>query len=174
MAVYLSLPILDEVVRFAENDSTYEDSVKAMASAILNYYFPATSGYTVAPEQNRNNHFPDFIILRIQRRFPGDRGVVDHTLAEAKRNSDPLEASLDQLQGALDEANTEFGRCWALMIRGPEFGFYEYHENLPENARLVPWGPPNQQRNTFHARNDCVIIDWMLRHMVQNDAPPAR
>lgn len=31
MAVYLSLPILGELVQFVENDSTYEDSVKAMA-----------------------------------------------------------------------------------------------------------------------------------------------
>lgn len=65
MAVYLSLPILNELVRFVENDSTYEDSMKAMASGILNYYFPAANSYTVAPEQNRNNNFADFIILRI-------------------------------------------------------------------------------------------------------------
>lgn len=65
MAVYLALPILDKLVRFIKNDSTYEDSVKAIASRILNYYFPAANGYTVTPEQNRNNNFADFTVLRI-------------------------------------------------------------------------------------------------------------
>lgn len=176
MAVYLSLPILDELVRFVEDDSTYEDSVKAMASGILNYYFPAANGYTVAPEQNRDHNYADFIILRIQRRFPGDRGVIDHTFVEAKRASDGLQASLEQLENALEHANTQFGRCWAIMSHGINFKFYEYHRNLPEHTRLIPWGPPNQRqpRNSFHARNDSVEVDWMLRHMAQNDTPPAR
>ncbi|RAK98532.1 uncharacterized protein BO80DRAFT_427340, partial [Aspergillus ibericus CBS 121593] len=87
MAVYLSLPILDELVRFVEEDSKYEDSVKAMASGILNYYFPASNGYAVVPEQNREGNFADFIILRIQRRFPGDRSVIDHTVSEAKKKA---------------------------------------------------------------------------------------
>lgn len=174
MAVYLSLPILDELIRSVETDPTYEDSVKAMASGILNYDFPAANGYTVAPEQNRNDNFADFIILHIQRRFPGDRGVIDHTLVEAKCTSDSLQASLEQLENALEHA--KFGRCWAIMIHSFSFKFYEYHQNLPEYARLVPWGPPSQQqlRNSFHARNDSVIIDWMLRHMAQHDTPPAR
>ncbi|OJD12508.1 hypothetical protein ACJ73_09340 [Blastomyces percursus] len=174
MANYISLPILDELVRFAEHDSEYEDSAKAMASGVLNYYFPATNGFTVAPEQNRNDH-SDFIILRIQRRFPGDRGVVDHTLAEAKKTADSVQAALEQLENALENANTEFGRCWAILVHGCTFYFYEYHLNLPLNARLIPWGPPGQlSRNSFHARNDSVAIDWMLRHMGQNNTPPSR
>lgn len=32
MAIYLSQPIIDKVVRFVEEDSRYEDSVKAMAA----------------------------------------------------------------------------------------------------------------------------------------------
>lgn len=152
-----------------------EDAVKAMASGILNYYFPAANGWTVAPEQNWNDNYADFIILRIQRRFPGDRGFIDHTVAEAKRTSDALQASLEQLENAVEHANTEFGRCWAIMIHGFTFKFYEYHRNLPEHARLLPWGPPDQQQqNSFHALHDSVIIDWMLRHMAQHDTPTAR
>lgn len=176
MAVYLAIPILDELVRFAEIDSTYEDSVKAMASGIFSYYFPVANGYTIAPEQNRGNNYADFVILRTQRRFPGDRSVVEHTVAEAKRQLDAVSASLDQLHNAIEHSNTEFGRCWAILIHGPTFHFYEYHKTLPTNARLVPWGPPNQHhlQNTFHARRDSVTIDWMLRHMALHDTPPAR
>ncbi|KAJ5483140.1 hypothetical protein N7530_002386 [Penicillium desertorum] len=170
------LPILNELVHFVENDSTYEDSVEAMASGILNYYFPATNGYTVAPEQSLNNNFADFIIHVSNVGFPGDRGVIDHTFAEVKRASDNLQASLEQLEHALEHANTQFGRCWAIMIHGIKFKFYEYHRNLPEHACLIPRGPPNQRqrRNTFHARNDSVEVDWMLRRMAQNGTPPAR
>ncbi|EEH11157.1 predicted protein [Histoplasma capsulatum G186AR] len=175
MANYLSLPILHELVQFAEEDALYEDSIKAMASGILNYYFPATNGFTVAPEQNRQGNIADFIILRIQRRFPGDRGVVDHTVAEAKRDTDSITAALEQLENALEQANTEFGRCWAMLIHGCNFQFFEYHIHLPAGERLIPWGPPNQpSQNLFHCRNESVTIDWMLRHMGQNNTPPAR
>ncbi|KGO77092.1 hypothetical protein PITC_024480 [Penicillium italicum] len=168
--------ILSELVQFVENDSTREDSVKAMASGILNNYFPVANGYTVASKQNRNNNLADFIILRIQRRFPGDRVIVDHIFVEAKRASEKLQASLEQLENALEHANTQFGRCWAIIIHGTDFKFYEYHQNRTEHARLLPWGPPNQSQlqNSFHARNDSVEVEWMLRHMAQNDTPPAR
>lgn len=49
MAVYLSLPILDAIVQFAENDSNNDASVKAMAFGILNYYFPVANGHAVLP-----------------------------------------------------------------------------------------------------------------------------
>ncbi|KAL3473824.1 hypothetical protein BJX99DRAFT_260940 [Aspergillus californicus] len=177
MAIYLSLEMADELVKFAENDSIYEDAVKAMASAILNHYSLLSDGFSVSPEQNRINNCPDFIlrILRIQRRFSGDRSVVDHTVAEATSSTDNLDEAMDQLGNALENANTEFGRCWALMVRGPDFMFYEYHANLPVNQRLVPWGPATEpNRNVFHARHNCVAIDWMLRHMQTHNTPQPR
>lgn len=175
MENYISIPILAEFVRFAEQDSKYEDAIKAMSSSILNHYFPPSTGYSVVSEQNRNNHYADYIVLRIQLRFPGDRGIVDHTVVEAKKQTDPLHASLEQLENALENSNTEFGRCWALLIRGTDFMFYEYHQNRSANDRLLPWGPPDQPRqNKFHVRRDATIIDRMLRHMIQHHTPPAR
>lgn len=173
MANYISIPILDELVRFAEQDSRYEDAVKAMSSSILVHYFPPLNGFSVVSEHNRNNHYADYIVLRIQRRFPGDRGIVDHTVVEAKKQTDPLDGSLEQLENALENSNTEFGRCWALLIRGVEFMFYEYHQHRPVNNRLLPWGHQPGQ-NTYHVRRDSEIIDWMLRRMVQQDTPPIR
>ncbi|PYI04675.1 hypothetical protein BO78DRAFT_167373 [Aspergillus sclerotiicarbonarius CBS 121057] len=176
MALYLSFPVLDELVRFVEEDSRYEDSVKAMTSGIPNYYFPVANGFAVVPEQNRNGRYPDLIVLKIQRRFPGDRSMIDHTFAEAKKMADDIPASLDQLQSALEGSNTEFRRCWALLVHAHTFHFYQYHETLPVNDRLVPWAPPNrpQTQNAFHARKDCAEIDWMLRHMAQHEVPPPR
>ncbi|KAK6819047.1 hypothetical protein RU639_008150 [Aspergillus parasiticus] len=99
MAVYLSVPIINELVRLVDI-STSEDSVQAMGSAILNYYFPVTNGYALKPRKQLHR---------------------------------------------------------------------------PKNKRVIPWGPPNQQQqNSFHARHDCITIDWMLRHMAQNDTPPVR
>ncbi|KAE8154315.1 hypothetical protein BDV25DRAFT_136008 [Aspergillus avenaceus] len=174
-APYISIPIIDEFVRFVEEDSQYEDSVKAMALTILSHYFQAMSGYSVISEAYRNNGIPDFVIVRIQRRFPGDRSIVDHTMVEAKKTTDSLNESMEQLEGYLENANTEFGRCYGLLVRGPYFMFYEYHKQFPINDRYVPWGPPNQpHQNTFHARHDSATIDWMLRHMEQNPLPPLR
>lgn len=173
MANYISIPMLDELVHFAEQDSKYEDAVKAMSSSILVHYFPPLKGFSVVSEQNRNNHYADYIVLRIQRRFPGDRGIVDHTVVEAKKQTDPLDGSLEQLENALENSNTEFGRCWALLIRGVEFMFYKYHQHRPVNNRLLPWGHQPGQ-NTYHVQRDSEIIDWMLRRMIQQDNPPIR
>ncbi|OAX79336.1 hypothetical protein ACJ72_06343 [Emergomyces africanus] len=175
MANYLSLPILDELVRFVEEDALHEDSIKAMVSGILNYYFPAINGFTVISKKNRPRNITDFIILQIQQLFPGDCSVVDHTVAEAKKDTDSITAALEQFENALEQANTEFGRCWAMLIHGCNFHFFEYHIHLPVGERLIPWVPPNRSsQNLFHGRNDSITIDWMLRHMGQNNTPPAR
>lgn len=144
-----------------------------MSSSILVHYFPPLNGFSVVSVQNRNDHYADYIVLRIQRRFPGDRGIVDHTVVEAKNQTDPLDGSLEQLENALENSNTEFGRCWALLIRGVEFMFYKYHQHRPVNNRLHPWGHSPGQ-NTYHVRRDSEIIDWMLRRMIQQDTPPIR
>jgi hypothetical protein len=119
MAIYISLPTLNEVVRFVADDPACGESVKSMASGNLNYYFPGTHGFAVAPE---HRGFADAIILRIHRRFPGNKSFIGHTVDEASKiKSDPLTGSLDQLQTALEISKTECGRCWALMVHGPYF-----------------------------------------------------
>ncbi|KAK2814332.1 hypothetical protein FQN49_008216 [Arthroderma sp. PD_2] len=174
MANYISIPILAELVQFAEHDSEHEDSAKALASGVLNYYFTAINGFIVAPEQNKSNHRPDFIILRVLRRFLGDRGVANHVIAiaEAIKQAESFERSLEQLEDVLEQGNMEFGRCWAILVRGCTFCFYEYHSNLPANSRLIPWVPPGQSQNEFHGRSDSMVVDWMLRHIAQNTSPP--
>lgn len=175
MAAYLSLPAFQEVIEFVENDSVYEDSVKTLANSMLSYYFPIVNGWIIAPEQNRNDSFADFIVLRVQRRYPGDRSVVDHTVAEAKKNKDDLSAAMDQLENALEQSNTEFGRCWAMIFHGLNLLFYEYHQYLPENHRLIPMGPPSQPgRNKLHVRTESLAINEMLLHMLQHETPARR
>lgn len=92
-------------------------------------------------------------------------------------DSGSLEAAFERLENALEnsESTTRVGRCWALLIRGVEFMFYEYHQNRPGNHRLLPWGSPDQpERNGYHVRRDAETIDWMLRQMIQQDTPPIR
>lgn len=180
MAVYLTIPILDELVRVVEDNPTNE-AVKAMASGILSYYFPPANGYLVVLEHIQNNFCEDMTIFRIKRRFSSDKTTFDHTFSEVRRLADPTKAdptqqSLGQLESALEQSNAKFGRCWAMIIQKTTFEFYEYHTSLPASSRLVPWSPPDQGqlRNSFHIRNDSVIIDWMLRHMVEFNSPQAR
>ncbi|PLN86007.1 hypothetical protein BDW42DRAFT_121762 [Aspergillus taichungensis] len=175
MATYLSLPAFQELIEFVERDSVYEDSVKALAVSMLSYHFPIVNGWIIAPEQNRNDRFADFIVLRVQRRFPGDRSVIDHTVAEAKKGSDNLDAAMEQIENALEHANTEFGRCWAIVFHGLDILFYEYHKYLPANSRLIPTGPPSQPHtNRFHVRTDSLSVQEMLTHMLQHETPNPR
>lgn len=176
MTLYSSLPILEELICRVEDDTDHHGNwIKAIADGILAYHFTAVNGFvTVAPAQPQNEDYADFIIRRIQRHSLGDRGLVDHAVAGATKKGSS-DASLHQLEKALGQSNTESGRCWALMIHGTRFSFYEYHLSLPPNHRLIPWGPSSQPaRNSFHVRHDAAIIDLMLQRMAQDKAPPAR
>lgn len=181
--IYISFPIVETVVLRAEQeDSEYENSVKAMSSAILNYYFPPVNGFAVFSEQSRPNDYGyKTYAARIRRHFEDGRAIDNHTVAvvEMKKQVDSgsLDTSLERLEHAVENSKsaTEAGRCWALLIRGVEFMFYEYHQHRPGNDRLLPWGPPDQpERNVYHVRQDAGTIDWMLRRMAQQDTPPIR
>jgi len=171
---YISIPILDELVKFAENDSVYEDAVKAMGSGILNYYFQAINGFSVAPEQNRDDNYPTS--------SSSESSIVGQEiealwiiLLQKRRRQLSLGASLEQLTNALEYANTEHGRCWALLFHGSGIRFYEYHHNLPEDQRLVQWAEAGDPaRTVYHVRNNAGAIDRMLRHMAQTAVPPVR
>ena len=188
---YISIPIIEAMifrVEQGDSDIEYENVIKAMSSSILNYYFPLVNGFLVVltSEQNQNqSHDYDYgygsRVFRIRRHCPDSRGIVDHTVTvvETEKRVDPssLEASLERLENALEnpESTTGVGRCWALLIRGVEFMFYEYHQHRPGNYRLLPWGPRDQPEwNVYHVRRDAETIDWMFRRMVQQDDPPIR
>lgn len=51
MADYLTVPILDELVRRVEEDSSNEDTVEAMSSAFYHTIFLSTSGSQWHPRQ---------------------------------------------------------------------------------------------------------------------------
>lgn len=116
MASYLSIPILDELVRAVEHDLINWNFVKVFTSGILNYYFPTANGYTVASKQSRSNNYADFIVLRLEHGLSGDRAAIDHTLVQAKPTSDPV--CLNGLENALEHANTKFGWHVPITIMG--------------------------------------------------------
>ncbi|KAJ5338642.1 hypothetical protein N7452_005370 [Penicillium brevicompactum] len=173
MESYLSLPIIDQSIAFLDETSSYEDNMKALIF-VLNHEFPLTMGYGVAPKQNDNTSHPDFVVYRLQRRSTRDRGLFDHTLAQAKRSDGSLEDTISQLVTALESAYSEHGRCWAIMAIGTTLHFYEYHTHLPANHRLIPWCPPGHSTNIFHLRDDSRVIESMFDHLRQNNEPAAR
>lgn len=87
MTNYLSIPIIDEFVKLIQETPNNEDHVKALLSGMLNHYFPLTSGYCIVPRTNRDDSYPNFTVSRLQSRFPGERGVIDHVLVKVKRPS---------------------------------------------------------------------------------------
>lgn len=140
MAVYISVPILDELVQSVEDNPTYE-AVNAMACGILSYYFAPSNGYVISPERGRNDHGADMAIYRIRRRFPDDQNTLDHTFVGVKGPMAPTKKSLDLLEGALERSITRPVSCWAMIIHGCNFVFYRHHIFQPVNDRLEPWGP---------------------------------
>ena len=188
--IYISIHIIEAMVYNVEqedSDTEYENATKAMSSSILNYYFPLVNGFlvTLTSEENKNNEEYDYgygsRVFRFRRRVLNSIGFLDRTVTvvETKKQIDygSLEAAFERLENALEnsESTTRVGRCWALLIRGVEFMFYEYQQNRPGNHRLLPWGSPDQpERNVYHVRRDAETIDWMLRQMIQQDTPPIR
>lgn len=167
MAAYLSLPIIQELVDLVERDPAQGNWVKALASSLLNHYFPPVNGWTVATGHTRNisNRPADSIILRIQRLLPGERKLADHIMVEAKTNStDDLDADLGQLENAIKQSHTQ--SCWVVLFHGLDVLFYEYHGHLPETQRLIPTGRASKTlRNRFHVRRDSFAIEEMLMQL---------
>lgn len=158
--------------------------MKAVASSILAHYFPAFKGFAVTPDsQPRPQPNPDTLTLRIQRHrhvpgylapSPGRQGLVDHIVTVAKANCDAetnevedLWLTMKDLENTLDHANTESGRCWGLLVYATTFMFYEYHQDLTEDRRLVC-------RGSYHVRCDDSEIDRAFRYLARTDASFAR
>ncbi|KAJ5933867.1 hypothetical protein N7454_006196 [Penicillium verhagenii] len=177
---YSSIPIINEfITRVSDDDhSNYENNVKAMLSGVLTHEFPLSMGYVLVPGQNRNASYPGFTgyhkPCKIQRYFPEDRGFVDHLLVEVMGSDESLADATDQLLKALEIANTQHGRCWAIIGIGPTVEFYEYHGSLPVNHQLIPWYPLGRSTNNFNIRTESVVLRSIFDHMRRNNEPAAR
>ncbi|KAJ5621359.1 hypothetical protein N7528_006142 [Penicillium herquei] len=173
MESYSSIPIIDAFVTSVDEKSDFENNVKALLNSVLNHEFPLTMGYGTTALLRRKTSYPDFKVFRL-RRPASDRGVVDHVLVQTKRPDERLEDTRAQLITALESADTEDDRCWAIVADGTTFSFYEHHAHFPVNHRLIPWYPPGQSTNTFHLRRDSQVIESMFDYMRQNNEPPVR
>ncbi|KAK1144003.1 hypothetical protein N8T08_005912 [Aspergillus melleus] len=177
MAAYLSLAAIQVVIDSVDSDPTPGNGVKALSNTLLHLYFLVTDGWIIAPQR----HGLDSIILRIhhyQRRYPDDLAPIHHTVTLAgPATGDNTKASLRQLEEALDVSNPDpvSGRCWAVLFRGLELRFFEYHRSLPVGERLVSWALESQSLgDSFHVRNDSVVVEEMLQYMTQHSIPDPR
>ncbi|KAI9036250.1 uncharacterized protein KD926_002159 [Aspergillus affinis] len=143
MALYLSVPILDAMIKSVELEPIDSSAVKALSFGLLIYYFRPANGYLVAPVKFQINQSTDNMALRVQRLAPQSRIIIDHTVAGAKCEGGYLLETLEQFENTFGHAKTEFGRCWAVLFHGSILHFYEYHRDIP-GARLVPRAPLNQ------------------------------
>jgi hypothetical protein len=134
MANYLSIPILDALIRSVEEDSPSESGVISIASAVLSHLFQPANGFTMVAGQHRDNTVADVVILRVQRLVPGHSAVVDHTVVEVKRGPESIGSATEQMETIMKGAITEFGRCWAVIVRGPQFMFMSITKIFPTTA----------------------------------------
>ncbi|PWY96677.1 hypothetical protein BO94DRAFT_17329 [Aspergillus sclerotioniger CBS 115572] len=160
MAAYLSLPAFEVLIDSVENDPTCTNAIKALTNGILNYYFPITDGWIVAPEAKKDT-IGEFMVFRVKRRYPGGRSFVDHIVAEARK---AVDGSFDQMRLALEKSSPEAGRCWGVYFHGVNVEFFEYHRDI---QGLIPWCLAQPTRKVFHVRNDSRVVDEMMRCMSQ-------
>lgn len=175
MSFYLSVEILEEFVILAEK-SKDANAVKTMTFGILSHYFTPTSGYAIVPGQRRQDQdqHTDFVVVRLPPLPPSERRIVDHCMVKVRCESDDVETALSELEKDLEHANTEHGRCWALLIVGAQFNFFEYHHNLPLGQRLLSRIPLGGSTNEFHALHDGPAVEKMLRYTNRHPVPPVR
>ncbi|GKZ37839.1 hypothetical protein AbraIFM66950_009628 [Aspergillus brasiliensis] len=164
MADYLTVPILEELIRRVEEDPRNESAVKAMTSGILTYYLTIENGFIVSPKStgSLSTGF-EYIIRHIQPDSLAERKMVDHTVVRLEVD-DSLQGCVGRLQHSIQNLNTGGKSCWAVLVCAQMFYVHEYCGMSPENECLVPWAPPGrvQEQDGFHARRDSVQIEWML------------
>ncbi|GLA66565.1 hypothetical protein AtubIFM54640_009144 [Aspergillus tubingensis] len=174
MAEYLTMPILNELIRRVEEDPSNADAVKAMTSGILSYYFLINEGFIVAPKSTSNEFSTGFEykIRHIQPSRSENRKIVDHVVARSEVDN-ILQSCISRLQQSIQHRIPGVESCWAVLVQGQSVYFYEYHGQLPEHERLVPWAlsGQSQEQHAFHVRRDSVQIERMLRHMALHDMP---
>ncbi|RAK89680.1 hypothetical protein BO79DRAFT_254431 [Aspergillus costaricaensis CBS 115574] len=174
MAEYLTMPILNELIRRVEEDPGNEDAVKAMTSGILSFYFSIDEGFIVAPISTGGKCSTGFgyIIRHIQPSLSENRKIADHVVVRSEVD-DNLQSCIDRLRHSIESRAPVVESCWAVLVQGQSVYFYEYHGQLPEHERLVPWelSGQSQEQHAFHVRRDSVQIEQMLRHMALHDMP---
>ncbi|KAI1945806.1 hypothetical protein LOZ12_002698 [Ophidiomyces ophidiicola] len=163
---YLSLPILDELVKSVETKPADENAVKLMASGILNHYFSVANGYIATPERTPDGNSPDSITLRIRRYLPRTQSFMDHAVADIVPMGDPLPLLFAQLESTPENCNADASICWKMKFYACTIEFYEDHHCL-EHPGLVPYPAP--KHNIYHLRTDSEVIDMMLRQMTERN-----
>ncbi|GKZ23246.1 hypothetical protein AbraIFM66951_001251 [Aspergillus brasiliensis] len=152
MADYLTVPILEELIRRVEEDPRTNDAVKAMTSGILTYYFTIDNGFIVSPKstESLSTGF-EHIIRRIQSDSLAERKIVDHAVVRLEVD-DSLQGCVGRLQHSIQNLNTGGKSCWAILVCAQLFYFYEYCGMGLQNECLVPWAPPGQveEQDGFH------------------------
>lgn len=174
MADYLTIPILNELIQRVEEDPSNADAVKAMTSGILSYYFSIDKGFIVAPKSTSSDCSAGFgyIIRHIQPSSSENRKIVNHVAARSEVD-DSHQSCINRLRYSIQRRVPGVKSCWAVLVQGQSVYCYEYHEQLPEHERLVPWGPSgrSQEQHAFNVRRDSVQIEQMLKHLALHDMP---
>ncbi|RAH52002.1 hypothetical protein BO85DRAFT_211192 [Aspergillus piperis CBS 112811] len=164
MAEYLTMPILNELIRRVEEDPRNEDVEKAMTSGILSYYFPIDQGFIVAPTSTSSKCSSgfEFIIRQFQPSPSKDRMIVDHAVVRSEVD-DSLQSCINRLRHSIQHRISGVESCWAILVQSQSVYCYEYHGQLHEHERLVPWALSgrSQEQHAFHVRRDSVQIKRM-------------
>lgn len=80
MAVYTSVPILEALISDVARHPFCNDSLTAMVSSILSYYFPATQDFAVCYKEAQGDFSSHFLVRRLRNSQSGRRVLVNHLI----------------------------------------------------------------------------------------------
>ncbi|KAI9758449.1 MAG: hypothetical protein M1835_000595 [Candelina submexicana] len=137
---------------------------KAIASALLTWYFPLQEGYCVAPEQERSRNTPDFIIYTVKHNV-GHIDLYDCVFIEVKRNH--LDAET-QVWNACEQTENDSGVCYACTFNQWDLKFYRFVHRLNsigEPASCTPFS------DKIDIRYEAQEVDRIFDYMRKNPLP---
>ena len=119
MAEYLTMPILNELIRRVEEDPENEDAVKAMTSGILSFYFSIDEGFIVAPISTGGKCSTGFgyIIRHIQPSPLVNRKIVDHVVVRSEV-AENLQSCINRLRHSIQHRIPGMESCWVVLVQG--------------------------------------------------------
>jgi len=172
------------VKRYLEiiNDNSQEFMVDAIWNGVLNYYFPPTEPWVVAPKPGRNEQLPDYVVIKI---LTNPDKELDIMVLENKR-PDETQSHDDIAFTQLTEYCFEcceissLQKMYGAVSIGTHVKFYVYDKNGRHPHRGDRGAPatlvvPDRYRNPVGGVYDLRVnnheIEYLLQYIKANPFP---
>ncbi|KAK2762711.1 hypothetical protein FQN54_000885 [Arachnomyces sp. PD_36] len=163
---YISVPVLEELVRRAEDRKFTEKNASLTAACgILNYYFPPHEGFITLSQCVPIEGAEEGYMSVVQVNHYRDGAMHPYIFGEVRRQEGFVEDSdCRRVENYIDRTDCKDPGFYSMVILlyGAEISFYD----INEDDLLEPHRPLHRpSRNQFHLRRDADTVHEMLKFM---------